>query len=234
MSSEVPPPSSITDRIPTWRYLKSYLVDSMDEQRIQRLQQCRILQDVLAECQSRQKSDSSDQPPAADGRSRWSSIIRPFRTPTEAAELEHTSPPPRRQLEDFPEGIRMLRYFGWRNRIVNDENQDRDSYGIAGVVPSNKSSSNDDPCAREVHAVWACRAVALQCGSHLQQLKSCFDQHDEKPNANHVLSTSETAYDCSSSITTAIPCADQQQQLGHCVRIAAQELMKRQNDRNKQ
>jgi hypothetical protein len=50
----------------------------------------------------------------------------------------------------------MLRYFHWRN---------------LDPLPHRARET----CAREEHALWACRAVATACGPDLVAVKKCFD-----------------------------------------------------------
>jgi len=114
----------------------------------------------------------------------------------------------RQQLEDLPAGIRMVRYFDWRD------------------IPSRA-------CARETHAVWACRATALQCGADLAVLKNCFT---EEAGIEAVLqSGAATAYETPGTNTSnkaaleKIPCLVHQQAMGQCVSQAATELRKRQD-----
>jgi hypothetical protein len=73
----------------------------------------------------------------------------------------------RLQLEDFPAGIRMVRYFDWR------------------YYPEDKA------CLREEHAVWACRGIAMQCGGDVVHLRRCLKQQGKEA----VLSTSDTSYE---------------------------------------
>ncbi|GAX17949.1 hypothetical protein FisN_18Hu159 [Fistulifera solaris] len=167
----LPQPQSedeLKKRVPTdseWfeSFLPKSIVRWTEDQRLDRLQSCRQLDDLLKQC--RQKN------------------------------ME------RNQLEDFPLGIRMLRYFGWRHK--------------------------DDPnCVREEHALWACRAVALQCGADLVQLKNCFkDKGDDA-----ILSETRTSYE-SKSDEDDFSCMDLQRTLGSCVLKKANALARRMDER---
>lgn len=105
----------------------------------------------------------------------------------------------REQLEDYPEGIRMTRYFDFRNQ----------------------SSEN---CQREVHAVWACRAISLSCGTELVELRRCFIQ-----NTGEMLTHKETAYESrgNKGASEDFPCKEFQQKVGSCIAKAASELERR-------
>lgn len=160
--------------------MKTAFVDKADVQRLDRLRQCRILEEIMAECRRARKTKSKQEE--------------------------------RAHLEDCPNGIRMLRYFDWRN--VHDY---------------------DRKCSREQHAVWACRAGALQCGGDLVQLRTCFDEVQEplpdNPNVkNHgaVLRCSASAYEAKPKHAgREIPCRTLQEQMGKCVAKNAAALVER-------
>lgn len=131
----------------------------VDGQRVERLENCRILDEILIEC--RRKSQEA-----------------------------------RLQLEDVPAGIRMLKYFGWRN--IREPN-----------------------CQREEHAVWSCRAVSLGCGANLSELRTCFHELPEKTS---ILETTETAYEPKSASQNDFPCRKVQERLGKCVATNLRDL----------
>jgi hypothetical protein len=169
--------------------LKVQFDDIVDEQRMERLQSCRIIEDVYAECRKYQKLK---------------------------LDQERTM-----HLEDFPPGIRILRYYDWRN--IHDY---------------------DHKCAREKHAIWACRAGALQCGGELVQLRNCFNNVQQPPpgtsdpihTKNHgaVLNTSATAYEPKQrNIHKNIPCRDFQEKMGACIATNASALAEREVKRSK-
>jgi hypothetical protein len=160
--------------------IRGKIQDEMDQQRHERLAQCRSLESVLADCHA-----------------------------------QRTTTKTRTQLEDIPAGIRMVRYFDWRD------------------VP-------DPHCQREAHAVWACRAVALQCGGELLKVRDCF--HQTLPTKTTILEypNGTAAYNPSSSPSSSkddfvqdegtdavVPCARLQQSLGRCVSTNAHALLER-------
>jgi len=194
---------------------KDWVMLQMDRQRIERLQQCRILQDTLADCR---KAATNNKPSSGD--------------PTDAQQDRRTV-----HLEQSQSGLRFLKYFKWRN--VHD---------------------HDDTCQRETHAVWGCRAVALQCGRELQALKECFDRTQEvdpsgePQNVRAVLGCRQTAYEAASkgkkksllgSKDTvgvlasqqddndvlpggdSIPCRELQELMGQCIAANSKALAKR-------
>lgn len=175
--------SSSNNSLSWFTSMQSLWNDSMDEQRIERLQQCRALEDVLTECRRKAKKKNQD----------------------------------RVHLEDIPGGIRMIRYFDWRN--VHDY---------------------DSKCTREIHAVWACRGIALQCGSELVELRSCFHAVqapvDNDPNVKNygaVLDCSQTAYENKNiKMSKEIPCRSFQERIGRCIATNAKALIEREAARS--
>lgn len=110
-------------------------------------------------------------------------------------------------------------------------------------------------CAREQHAVWACRAVATGCGMDLSKLKRCFESVDNDNNTDEnlqrlpqhirVLTTPYTNYEgfveevaskdgTVVSLKQRIPCHDIQRQLGSCVTASGRELLQRKQQRERQ
>jgi len=127
----------------------------------------------------------------------------------------------RRHLEHSSSGIRMVNFFKWRNL---------DEY--------------HSTCQREEHALWGCRAVALQCGSELNLLKLCFDREQGLATNGHpinpavVLEQKRTAYETdkikassSSSSGNEIPCREYQEQMGKCINESSKALAKRHLER---
>ena len=146
-------------------WLPTSVSSMLDEQRIERLDQCRILDEILLECK---RSKASGQ----------STTL---------------------QLEDVPAGIRMVRYFDWRN--LADKN-----------------------CQREEHAVWACRAISLGCGADLVRLRTCFN---ELPHPTSILENTETAYESKTSSKSDFPCRQYQEVVGRCVASNLHDLAQR-------
>jgi hypothetical protein len=178
-------------------YMREKITGIMDEQRLHRLEQCRVLQDVLAECRRGKNKNRT------------------------AADTDTTDNPNRRlQLEDVPAGIRMVRYFDWRDYKAPTT--------TATTPNTGDTKQKQNHCLREEHSVWACRAVALQCGAPLAQLKSCFAE----TGPDSILSSSnQTAYAplAVPVESNKIPCQWQQQSMGDCVAAAAVQLQERQS-----
>eukprot|EP00977_Amphora_coffeiformis_P003971 scaffold795_cov187-Amphora_coffeaeformis.AAC.12 len=138
--------------------------------------------------------------------------------------------PDRAQLEDFPMGIRSVRYFQWRHGNEN-------SHTRGGASASNGTATNS--CVREEHALWTCRGVALKCGGEVVRLRDCFQEYSAEEllhpdneatayeNNNHTTNaTTTTTMKKKKKITP--PCAEFQQALGTCVTQNAAALAERQ------
>jgi hypothetical protein len=183
--------------------IQDWWTELHDAQRLERLQQCRQIEQVLKECQ--QQSNSSHQ------------------------KYKHNT------IESIVPGIRMMKYFGWRG-ILQQQQQSEDG-------STNDIDSVVNSCAREQHALWACRAVSIGCGNDLSHLKICLDAenddgsgdegNDQKPIPN-VLRNPVTAYEPKSQqdIDQAT-CGDFQARLGKCVGQGAQELYHRTSTKKK-
>jgi hypothetical protein len=187
--------------------VKDQLIDIVDEQRIERLQHCRIIEDVYNECRRFNKlAKQQEQQSSSSSDAALSTMKRTM------------------QLEDFPPGIRILKYYDWRN--VHDY---------------------DHKCSREKHAIWACRAGALQCGAQLVQLRNCFNDAVIPPpgvvdpvsknNKDYgaVLNVATTAYEplkvkpntTRNNNIDSIPCREFQEKLGLCIATNATALAER-------
>lgn len=144
------------DSSPWWTKAQRYWQQINDEQRLERLEQCRQLEAILQDCR------------VNGGQSK---------------------------LDDTPSGIRMLRYFNWRE------------------------VESDATCQRELHAVWACRAIAVGCGEDLVRLRNCFDKATPA-----VILAGEPVYEQASK---QVPCGELQQRMASCIQKSAMDLQQR-------
>lgn len=189
-----------------------------DEQRCQRLQTCQDLTKCVRNCLQRQRD----------------ALTQKASTSTASSE-----PVEIMDIENYTVGVRMMRYFDWREsepiRVVGDRDQ-----GAPQVLSQPKSSSAPaapsapaptemivPTCAREVHAQWACRAISLACSPDLIELKGCFN----KLGKDNVLSVPYFAY-APGDEGQGIPCRELQEKLGQCVALRAAELEQRVNARS--
>ena len=190
----------------------SRIGEFMDQQRLERLKQCQEINTILRQClETRNK------------------MLAGEKVKEQEINIEQTVP-----------GTRMMRYFGWHEEtpsspesvsfssIWQSAQEDGETKVSATELPNNtttmnaSSSAADIPtCAKEAHALWACRSVCLGCAEHLRNLKDCF-----KLLPDQVLNTPETAYEPTMS-NMAIPCRQSQEELGKCVVKNAKELQQR-------
>lgn len=159
----------------------SWLSKVQDDQRMERLERCRELEDVLKACETQSNYNPNT-------------------------------------MEEFPGGLRRIKYFGWRGVLQKE------------AMPENLKDAIISSCARERHSVWACRAVSLGCGKELGSLKAGFDE--QGPVA--ILYQPHTAYESSGKVDTGIPCAELQATLGSCVRQRGIELLERKQQQQQQ
>lgn len=190
----------------------------MDEQRLERLKQCRVIEQFLKHCQERRRK-----------------IISKEKNVENEWDIDQTVP-----------GTRMMRYFGWHQEeeverptdssvlsMLRNKAQSNDQVPTASIQPNPKtttpvstmpmslSHSMPPSCAKESHALWGCRAVSLGCAGHLRHLRECFR---ETPN---VLSNPNTAYEPSKHNKDDVPCRELQETLGKCVIQEAKALQQR-------
>ena len=147
-----------------WDQLHQLWDNTMRSQRLERLAQCRLLEDLRKDCYENNNTTTTT------------------------------------TLEDCPAGIRMVRYFDWRDYQT-------------------------DNCQRTEHAVWACRAVALQCGAELVALRQCFAAEGREKVLGEASSYEGTLQGV---------CADLQKKVGDCVRQKALSLSQASTARNEE
>jgi len=100
-------------------------------------------------------------------------------------------------IERTSQGIRSMKYFGWRGVLSSKGSSNPDSANETAAVRNDSSNDNVNDtdrknnntmirqlCSREQHAVWACRAVATSCGHDLSLLKTCFENGGGNDNAS--------------------------------------------------
>ena len=284
-----------------WKSWVEKFTQFSDDQRCQRLHACQDLTKCVENCMQRQRKMLLNVDTLQDG---------DYKTATQTQQSQQQLQPQNMQvdealdLEDTVAGLRMMKYFHWResepiqqapelnsnedsmpswttpassssssstssgSSIVDEPSSSSSSSSSSNnaVLPSTSkgtmtttttttsfnSSENStsimvpDPpptCAREVHAQWACRAVALACSYHLIRLRACFDEVGKEA----ILSVPYFGYqEGAMSVATAhaedsnvksntdaapskksIPCRQWQESLGACVAERAAELEQR-------
>ena len=212
--------------------LKERFQEFDDQQRIDRLSECRKLDKILNDCRKRNQPGKP--------KSRYTK------------KNDNVDP-----IESVSIGVRNMKYFGWRgiikstspsNESANDEVSKTDDTKAKPTAPDGPNLSVFSPqirssCAREEHAVWACRAIVTGCGKDLSELKKCFEDIDEQdanfPPHVRVLTSSYTNYQGivekvgSDAIKQQIPCHEIQRRLGSCVTENGKQLLERKQQREK-
>lgn len=194
--------------------IASRINEFMDQQRLERLKQCQEIDAVLKQCLQRRQQMLNKEP-----------------VNVQELDVDQTVP-----------GTRMMRYFGWHQEtgdahpesasfssILQSTSSDNNERGAAVVetekqstqTTSTSNTSEIPTCAKETHALWACRSVCLGCAEHLRNLKDCFQLIPEQ-----VLNVPNNAYE-PTTYTGTIPCRQSQEELGKCVVTKAKELQKR-------
>mmetsp|Transcript_34337 Transcript_34337/g.39118 ORF Transcript_34337/g.39118 Transcript_34337/m.39118 type:complete len:203 (-) Transcript_34337:306-914(-) len=142
-------------------------------------------------------------------------------------------------MESCVPGIRMVKYFDWREskptRIKIDSGEIHEQFSV--VAKNSPLDEMEDKkeiptCARETHCMWGCRAVALGCSEHIIDLRQCFRKSHTK---EQVLNIAKFSYEgdlngssgTTNSEVETIPCREIQQILGKCVAEKAAILQQR-------
>uniref|UniRef100_A0A7S2MYV3 Uncharacterized protein n=1 Tax=Helicotheca tamesis TaxID=374047 RepID=A0A7S2MYV3_9STRA len=133
------------------------------------------------------------------------------------------------ELDKTGDEKKIERYYGWDE--MGGRHSPRPEEDSTITNPGGENGNIKVPtCARESHAVWACRALALGCAVDMMKLKECFDKSQQD-----VLKVSRTEYEANGEVNsksqsdeTAI-CGLEQRNLGACVRDNAHHLQRRVN-----
>lgn len=135
-------------------------------------------------------------------------------------------------IEGCSQGLRMMKYFGWRGILLPDDDDENsknhnavnDYHGQRRHQTEKVHERIKSTCSREEHSVWACRAVATGCGQELSELRRCFD--NEGP--FNVLTAPVGGYEQSKKTNMPVlPCHDLQVVLGDCVHKSGRDLYER-------
>jgi hypothetical protein len=172
--------------------LWSKITTFSDEQRCERLQTCQDLSKCVQNCLTRQQD-----------------MLASKEVSVETVDMENCVA-----------GIRMMKYFGWRESQPLRVLGENEHQVVSTKQEQQEQDSNVPPtCAREVHAQWGCRAVALACSPDLIKLKNCFNAIGK----DEVLSVPYFGY-APGDESKSIPCREIQESLGKCVAERAAEL----------
>ncbi|KAL7518423.1 hypothetical protein ACHAWX_005141 [Stephanocyclus meneghinianus] len=193
-----------------------------DQQRAERLASCRELERMLNSCQAESKIRAAN--PDADA------------LPSEDVMVATTR-----------SGIRIARFFRW-NSPHADHNSGDSSDIVGGIVKNSNGterlghnnyggvgSNYSHGCHKETHELWACRALALGCGSYLSDLRRCWDENAQihARNNSPADDSSEIEYEDRGGSFRADACREIQQHMAKCVTKNATELAERIEARRK-
>lgn len=199
-----------------------------DQQRMDRLEQCRQLERILASCQSANTNDAQ------------ASAVNEFENKSSG-------------MADIPasrSGARIARFFKWEQ---NDSEQQAESnssalsdaasslYGGSDnggeksqSIQSKKSSVRNrfsKGCAIETHEMWACRALAVGCGNHLIDLRRCWSDDTKMVQKESMTGEGITMYNENHQKEKS--CREIQISMARCVNKHAKELDERSTERVK-
>ena len=104
----------------------------------------------------------------------------------------------------------------------------------SSIEPNNKPSSTTSTtshsvhCTRETHALYACKALALGCGSDLMKMKNCFVEQLGTTNPSSIHYDSNDGGGGESSLSSSsTKCHLEQRKVGDCIRKNMNELNER-------
>eukprot|EP00568_Trieres_chinensis_P013707 CAMPEP_0183293098 /NCGR_PEP_ID=MMETSP0160_2-20130417/1920_1 /TAXON_ID=2839 ORGANISM="Odontella Sinensis, Strain Grunow 1884" /NCGR_SAMPLE_ID=MMETSP0160_2 /ASSEMBLY_ACC=CAM_ASM_000250 /LENGTH=275 /DNA_ID=CAMNT_0025454159 /DNA_START=13 /DNA_END=840 /DNA_ORIENTATION=+ len=88
-------------------------------------------------------------------------------------------------------------------------------------------------CARESHAAWACRGLAVGCGDRIAILRDCFRRGEEEAAATikEMTGGDINSWDGDASKLPRVSCVDEQKYLSACVLQREAEMEKRVRER---
>lgn len=224
----MPPPTTVSTSESWWSWFSKF----QDEQRLERLQQCRQIEDLLKKCVENTVNSNSN----SNSNSSSSSSSNSKKKTKASSDSSSSSSYRPNAIEEFSGGLRLMKYFQWRGLLKEEEKDKKEQQQDRLLsLPPRLRHALISSCARERHAVWACRGVAVGCGKELGALKKAFDEQGplavlHEPRTAYE-STSSSSSSASSSSTSSVPGAESQSALGNCVRRGAHELLHRQRAR---
>lgn len=155
-------------------------------------------------------------------------------------------------LDDTRIGTRMIKLMGWNEHDIHhntmemqqQQQRNRKPEDAAATNDNNTTNIGEDPCMKELHAIWVCRGVVLKCSNDVLQLRECIDtkvgkeRFLQQTETHYKLDRSSTAASSTSTISSSTtskkkkkkkkpklpPCAKLQEQIGQCVRKGVIQL----------
>ncbi|KAL7450219.1 hypothetical protein ACHAWC_002173, partial [Mediolabrus comicus] len=144
-----------------------------DRQRLERLEQCKQLEDILLSCQTvnevRENGDrasANTDAGSAANKSRSEARIKRFFKWNESQETNGSNDDNNTSSNVFSDATASI--YGDGGGESSDVKQ------VRNRLNTNTSPQYSKDCIKETHEMWACRALALGCGNHLSNLKQCW------------------------------------------------------------
>jgi hypothetical protein len=137
-----------------------------DRQRIERMEQCTQLANILSACQAIKAGKQQLGSPTEDA-----ILLPPSRSAARISRFfkwngeEEHQPTKSSALDDA---------FSSLSGETNNNNTTTSSSNTA--TPATTRPRYSTNCAIETHELWACRALAVGCGNHLADLRRCWDR----------------------------------------------------------
>jgi hypothetical protein len=193
-----------------------------DRQRLERLEQCKQLEDILLACQkanevrendNRGSSTTAAETGSAASKSRSEARIKRFFKWNESQETNGSNDANNTSSNVFSDATASI--YGDGGEESSEDKQ------VRNRLNTNTSPRYSKDCIKETHEMWACRALALGCGNHLSNLKQCWsDASSVQQNTGEItFKDGDSASDAS--------CRGIQQQMARCVTKNAVELEQR-------
>ncbi|KAL3760414.1 hypothetical protein ACHAWU_005949 [Discostella pseudostelligera] len=189
-----------------------------DRQRVERLEQCQQLERILEECKTAARNNNGD-------------------------ELRGQSSAPDNNVRNSKSGARISRFFGWDSQSSNQQNGGNVLDAAESSIYDSDKSAEDggemkkiktetisrkrhsEGCAIETHELWACRALAVGCGSHLAELRQCWA--DAERNLLVTSKTKEEEMEFYNDKSKDTLCRSIQLRMARCVNKNSAELNER-------
>ena len=247
------PPSSASRSIAERLFGKGAIFGKFsDQNRLSRLEECDKLQKALASCERAQHEIMTTKQ-----RSSWGRNTSVQDQPSEM-DLDASRAKSIERIQNIRGGMKIARFYEWgienpkaaatielmreKDNITekrtmhpkNVSNVEKEDPTVIDLTGKGKKANvtTHGPCSMERHAVWACRSLALGCGSHLADLKKCFKENlgTTNPHTNHYEDSSVDREGAASIDTGNEGCEWNQRKMGECVIHEMDELQKRVNE----
>jgi hypothetical protein len=144
-----------------------------DRQRIERMEQCTQLANILSACQAIKSGKQQLGSPTEDA-----ILLPPSRSAARISRFfkwngeEEHQPSTSSALDDA--------FSSLSSGETNNDHTTKSSNTATPAATTKPRYSTD--CAIETHELWACRALAVGCGNHLADLRRCWDRQHSVSN----------------------------------------------------